>query len=1010
MKSLRFFLLAFFLLIQATAFAQVTIRGFVIDSTTNEGLVGANVRLQGTALGGSSDREGRFTIMRVPSGTYTLIASYVGYGSRSLNINVARADLSFSIVLHPEYVEGKEVVITGQMRGQTAAINQQLSSNTIVNVVSEEKIKELPDANAAEALGRLPGVSVIRSGGEATKVTLRGLPESFAAITIDGVRLASTDSTTRDVDLSTISQSSLAGIELFKALTPDMDGDAIAGSVNFVTKKAPAQRSLQVDAIGDYSRLNKTAKQYETALRYGERFFGDILGVQVNGNYERRDRSNETYSVNSTSAYQILDKYAVTNFALNYTNEIRKRGGVNLMLDVNTPDSGSIRINNLYNRTDRNYILYSRNYPFPTQGNTQVFYNMRDREQDIDIFNSSIRGDNSLLGLKVNWSAAFAQSRSKFPFDYELDFQEPSTIQAGNIVSGMAPIPSTVWTGPPEAAIPYALNNFDVAYMYDGMATAEKTNEAERTVSLDLARGYSLGSSWSGTFKVGGKYRSVSRFRDEAQDVAQYYINGYYDYTQLPDGSIVRKSTSLFPGTRFANLKLTGSGLIVASNFLDPGLPHRNVFDKYDLYPVLSDDALRLWYDFSRNGRQNAQGLGLEYSPNLERASQFYDVSEKVSAGYVMNSLNFGQMATLIAGLRVESESNGYLAKYTLGSLTGFPTPAGALGDTTSSHKETLWLPNFQLTIRPNDFMSVRLAAYKALSRPSFNQRLNTFIARDGGQLGGVTVYIGNPRLKDSRSWNYEVSTSFFGNTIGLFTVSAYYKEIKFLPYVLNGANGTGQRFLDSLGIPWTDPFLPIVSYNLTYPINSSKKARVWGFELEHQANLNFLPGLLGNTVLSYNLSLARSEAYIAYQPQRVDTVLVPSEFGPVPTAVRTFYFTSRKEKIPGMPEFTANVALGYDIGGFSGRVSMYHQGEYNQSFTFDHRADIVVDGFTRWDFSARQKINQYLSIIFNLNNFTNVKEGTSTVNRGGFASWSVPATSLTYGLTANLGIRATVF
>ncbi|HTO94333.1 MAG TPA: carboxypeptidase-like regulatory domain-containing protein, partial [Bacteroidota bacterium] len=232
--------------------AQVTLRGSVADSVTHETLVGANVYIPGTALGGVTDREGKFTIARVPAGSRTLRASYIGYRSRDIAIDIGANDVTLNFRLVPDVIQGAEVLVTAQMKGQVAAVNQQITSNTIVNVISEEKIKELPDANAAEAIGRLPGVSIIRSGGEASKVILRGMGDQFTSFTIDGVRIPATDANSRGVDLSMFSQGTLAGVELFKALTPDMDGDAIAGSINMVTRKAPSERTVRIDAKGAY--------------------------------------------------------------------------------------------------------------------------------------------------------------------------------------------------------------------------------------------------------------------------------------------------------------------------------------------------------------------------------------------------------------------------------------------------------------------------------------------------------------------------------------------------------------------------------------------------------------------------------------------------------------------------------------------------------------------------------------------------------------------------------------
>ena len=130
------------------------------------------------------------------------------------------------------------VTVSVQARGQMSAINQQLSSRSIVNVVSSDRIQELPDANAAESVARLPGVSIQREGGEGNKVVIRGLSPKYNAVTINGIRMASTDSDDRSTDLSMISQYMIEGIEVTKAATPDKDADVLGGTVDFRLKKA----------------------------------------------------------------------------------------------------------------------------------------------------------------------------------------------------------------------------------------------------------------------------------------------------------------------------------------------------------------------------------------------------------------------------------------------------------------------------------------------------------------------------------------------------------------------------------------------------------------------------------------------------------------------------------------------------------------------------------------------------------------------------------------------------
>ncbi len=134
--------------------SQGTIEGIVRDSLQNTPLPGANVFVMKTAYGAATDKAGHFVIKGVPAGLHTLRVSYIGYRTRTLTVRVEdRAALRVNTSLLVDAVEGEMVVVTAQATGQAAAINQQLSSNTITNVVSAEKILELPDANAAESVG-----------------------------------------------------------------------------------------------------------------------------------------------------------------------------------------------------------------------------------------------------------------------------------------------------------------------------------------------------------------------------------------------------------------------------------------------------------------------------------------------------------------------------------------------------------------------------------------------------------------------------------------------------------------------------------------------------------------------------------------------------------------------------------------------------------------------------------------------------------------------------------------
>jgi TonB-dependent receptor len=980
-------------------FSQSSLQGTIKDSLTENTLIGANVFLLGTSLGSATNLDGEFVIRQIPAGDYTVRVSYIGYKTKEINISIPSGEtIRLDETLAPDVLIGEEVVITSQALGQISAINQQRTSNTIINVVSEEKIKELPDANAAESIGRLPGVSILRSGGEANKIILRGLDAKFTSITINGIKIPPTDETSRGVDLSMLSQSSLAGIELYKALTPDKDGDALAGSVNLVTKKAPSKRTFRTNLKGNYNSLVESLNQYDFSLNYGERFFDNILGVQISGNIENRIRSNERINVDYSLNQAFGGDYFINDFLLEFTDEIRKRDGISVLLDINTPDDGVIRINNVYGRTKRNYLWSSRDYPAiggGSQGGNPV-YNYRDREQEIRTFNSSISGENFLLGFNLNWGLSFGQSDSYYPFDYETIFVEPS---------GMSPVPH--FQSNPEQLIQYANNNFNNSNLYWAYFRTQDNFDKEKTGFFDVGRIYVLGNLFSGEIKSGLKYKIKNRSNSRTEDFTPYYLGRWMTHERLPDGTFREKD---FMGTFFEEWWQGGGGIISLNQFYG-SLSSRDVYGSYLLNPFIERDRLRLWHELNKYGTHSSGSM----EPNAQEIwinplikYDDYNITEQVFAYYLMNTLNIGQQLTLIGGVRIEKEDNDYRSTYMPNPVGGFPVTARSIRDTTSSAFQTVVLPNLNISYRPFDFMNLRVAVYKALARPDFTMRLDRYIAGRPAEIGTQhQVYVGNPKLKTAQAWNYEVNTSFYGNEIGLISLSAYYKEIQDMYHMLNNFNTVAVRdsegnlqdtLMQRFGILWPSQ-MQTTPYNLTLPYNSPEPTKVWGFEFEHQISFHFLPGLLKNIVLSYNASIVRSETVI-YGSR---TITYVDSSGPFPLPKSTNILIQEKQKLEGMPEFFGNVSLGYDIEGFSARVSMFHKGKHNISFSAAGFNDQVTNAFTRFDVALKQKITDYLSLFVNLNNITNIEDGSVLYSRQ--YDFTLFDQSEKYGFTADFGV-----
>lgn len=1014
MKLLQSFIpVALLLLIPNPSSAQGVFQGFVLDSLTSSPLVGANVVFEGTGMGGSADVEGYFRVISIPAGNYRVRVSYIGYRVRKLDLAIGGGEtVTMNLTLLPQEVQGKEVVVTAQMKGQLAAINQQVSSNMIVNVVSEEKIQELPDANAAESIGRLPGVSIIRSGGEASKVVLRGLSSKFSNITVDGVTIPGTDSTSRDVDLSMISQGSLAGVELYKALLPDQDGDAIAGTINLVTRKAPSDRLLRFDLKGDYNRLMNSANQYDFSGRYGERFFNDLLGVQLQGNLESKIRSKE----NTDTRYGDFDNpdlprydptshfrndYKINQFTVAFTNELRKRNGGQVIFDLNTPDSGLVKLSGLYNSTQRQIGINSRIYPAGAAGITWD-YIYRYTELGMSTTNGSLQGKNYLSGFEIDWSVFYSHSRVDNPFDYEMHFTEtPGVLPGESVPSGR--------DHPEINIIPYAANDFSAAACSSAVYYQQQNFERERGAALNLARKYVLTDRLSGELKFGGKHKERTRWMDRSELDDNSYLHGFYSTNS--DGTPINLT-----GTRFEDYYLHRTVMAPSlSDFINPPASGRDLLGLYKMNPLIDVNAVKLWYNLNKDG---VSGSSLEYNSNAQAALDHYGVTEQVSAAYIMNTLNIGRAITFMAGLRAEREADYYGARFSPGGLQTIgivvSAPTGIV-DTTATYDETILLPNAQLILRPTDFVNVRVAAYRALARPDYNLRLPQFVL---GTFTPTQLTLGNPNLKDTKAWNFEVNTQLYGSRLGLVTVSIFYKRIDDLYHQM--IDGNISRSFDSLltamGVTWqnVEPFKSLLarstSYSLTVPYNSTHPSHVWGLEFEHQMNLGFLGGLLSNISFSYNLSLTRSETYIVLTETRVDSVWqVNPRTGEGKWVPGTPYNVpiEAKRQSENQPTLYGNAAIGYDIGGLSARLSVFYQGQYVQQYSADGVNDIRVDPFTKIDLALRHQISRMFSVFLNVNNITNVKETTSRANT--IMGWNIVRAAELYGTTADVGLRITL-
>ncbi|NOZ61060.1 MAG: TonB-dependent receptor plug domain-containing protein, partial [Calditrichaeota bacterium] len=342
-KSILLSLLFFILVIATTSVSAKNfghIEGYVKDIQTNDPLPYANIVVVGTSWGTTTDLNGKY-VLKLPPGTYTIRCRFIGYKTEEATITVGneeRIKKNFKLK-YGEVIKGKAIVVTAQAEGQVKAISQQLASKQIVNVVSSARIQELPDANAAESIARLPGVSIKRTGGEGNQVVIRGLAPKYNAVTIDGVRIASSNPNDRSADLSMISSNMLEGIEVYKTVTADQDADVIGGTVNFKMREARGERKglgFRLLAQGGYTGLSNAYNKYDNykiVPSIEGRFFNQKLGLFLQLNLEKRNLTSNEFgaSYNHKSADHIY--YVTNSIDLHFIPRFRKRTNAALMLD-----------------------------------------------------------------------------------------------------------------------------------------------------------------------------------------------------------------------------------------------------------------------------------------------------------------------------------------------------------------------------------------------------------------------------------------------------------------------------------------------------------------------------------------------------------------------------------------------------------------------------------------------------------------------------------------------------
>jgi TonB-dependent receptor len=889
--------------------------GTVVDSTNGETLPSANISVEGTSVGATSDLDGRFWISNVPAGKQVVVASYIGYEPSRIEVVVQPGSaLDLEIKMHMQILEGDEIVVTAQLQGQAAAINQQIASNTIVNVVSAEKIRELPDQNAAESVGRLPGVSVQREAGEGTKVVVRGLSPKFNSITVNGERIPSTDAEDRSVDLSMISPDALAGIEVFKALTPDKDGDAIGGTVNLVMRRAPSELQSNFRGQSGYNQHEGELGQFKGSFGISNRFGeNEELGAIFTGNFQRADRSSDQLNAGYSfvrEAREGEDRAVVGVNNLNLVDRLERRNrfGASLTVDRDLKN-GSLLFNSFWSETRRDELRRRKRYRL---GAARTEYEIRDRRVNTRLLTAAFSGQHTVSRLQTNWRTSLSKASQQVPFSHTGTFRELAAFNANlDENSGPDVIPAG------------AKSRVDLTFFKDANYDSLDVEDRDLTAKLDLKLPFNLGAHVSGSLKGGLKYRKKKRTRDITRwRTSAFGIN-----------NIGKANPDLFD--------LDREQRILISNYIVPSSDIATDFleGRFEFGPILDVDRVNQFgIDFKEH---------YAIAPEIELED--YEAGERIFSQYVMAEINLGKRLLFIPGVRIERTRTSY--KRIFGSpATVQLGGSGLLGvvDTTGSKSYVETLPMVHLRFRLTDWFDVRLAATESLSRPNYFN----LVPWERISAGEATVELGNPDLKHTSAYNYDAFLSCYGNR-GLFTVGGFYKRLEKIDYIRSTRNQEPGRTF---------------GYSLTSPVNSDENTTVKGYEIELQTNFKTLPSPWDGVVLHFNYTHIISETFYP--------LFLIGPRSPNPPFRPTLIDTFRVGRMPNQADDIANLSIGYEKRGFSARYSLMYQGKALQNVGNRIELDGFTDTFLRQDLALQQKVTRNVSLFWNANNLSNVSEG----------------------------------
>jgi TonB-dependent receptor len=737
-KLTKLFLLLFifFIGISTNSFSQ-TIKGNAFDAKTGEPLVGATVHIEDTKYTTAVELDGSYTFKNVKPGKYEIEIDLVGYEKvERIAIEVPEGSGTVKagdFKLHQSGKQLADVLVTNKdKKSDAAARSMEQKSDYIQNILSQRAIELSPDVTVANALQRVSGVNVQRdNNGEGRYAIIRGMDQRYNTTLINGIKIPSPDDKYRYIPMDLFPSELIERIEVIKALTPNMEGDAIGGVMNLVMKTAPDKFICNVNVAGGYSFLfadrpftafnhsgmNKNspdqlhgstypATQADfpvdnlyyhnlsapvnsmVGLTIGDRFLKKKLGVIVSAAYQNFYKgSNSDFFVLSSqgtptptgSLPQFTD--ADSRQFSTQTNRI----AINNKIDYVFNSRNKISLFNFYvHQNDyQARITQDSTYGTNSSGSAKsVDIKFRSKWQIQDLYNATLQGEHKLSNkLKFDWSGVYSIAKNRIPDMSGYDYNDEAIFGgSGKVVA-------------------------------DSLSTygSNVTHEWQYNTDKDLA-GYAnltykphlFGEEVE--FEGGGLYRNKTR----TNYYAEYSLG--VSTTPIPQGA----------------------------------------------QPL--DFIQSLPQSFSPNG-------GNQGTVATTQHNNVYTAHETITAEYIQTKFMLTSKLQVLGGVRIENTEEDY-------TLTNEPI---SLPGQNATYAYTDVLPSVHFKYALNDKQNIRLSYFKSISRPGFGDIVPAHYSPDDGDYD----FQGNDTLRHTVADNYDLRYELFPGRGEQLILGAFYKNLQ---------------------------------------------------------------------------------------------------------------------------------------------------------------------------------------------------------------------------------------